>query len=266
MTEIRSGNRTASCPVCPAWARLRCQAVQWLALLLVLVSQQTHAVPPGDALAWRAEDPWESVNRRIFQFNETLDAHAIKPAATAYRRSTPAWLRQAVNRWFGNLRDARSSVHGILQWEWHQAGHNFGRFGVNTTLGVAGFFDVATSLGLKKYAEDFGLTLGQWGVSPGPFLMLPLMGPSTVRDSLVIYPDRFLLPDRYVITHDMTRYSMTGVNILAIRESLLDMERGLQGDRYLFIRSYYLGSRREEAERADDDFEFGDFPEGDDDW
>ncbi len=241
------------------WIKAPWQLLRFFVLALVLASQWTHAAPISDDSAWHAEDPWESLNRRIFRFNETADTFALKPAAIAYRRSTPGWLRQTINRWFSNLRDARSGIHSILQWEWHQAAHNLGRFGANTTLGVGGLYDVATPLGLRKYTEDFGLTLGKWGVSSGPFLMIPLMGPSTVRDAVLIYPDRFLLPDRYMITHDMTRYGLIGVNVVAIRESLLDLEQGLRGDRYLYFRSYYLGSRREEADQADDDFEFGDF-------
>ncbi len=217
--------------------------------------------------AGEIEDPWESWNRRVFQFNERVDQYAAKPAARGYRAATPGWFRQRVRRFFRNLDDFSSGVHGILQLEWRESGRSFGRFGLNTTLGVGGLFDVASRVELDRNPQDLGLTLAHWGVPEGPFVMLPFVGPSTVRDGAALYPDRYTSIKPYTNLDWQVRYGLTGLRLLALREDLLDLEEIITGDRYIFMRDYYLSSRRARTGEADDDFGFGDdqFDDWDDD-
>jgi len=132
------------------------------------------------------DDPWEDINRKIFAFNETLDKYALKPAAKGYRKATPGWFDDTVTRFFENLRDFRSGLNSVLQWRWGHAGHNFGRFTVNSTLGIGGLFDVASKVDLDKHNTDLGLTFARWGIPEGNYLVLPFWGPSTVRDAAAI--------------------------------------------------------------------------------
>lgn len=210
------------------------------------------------ASAPKNPDPWEGMNRKIFAFNEFADKYALKPAAKGYKKVTPSWLDDSITRIFENMRDLRSSVNNVLQWEWSRAGNNFGRFMVNSTMGVGGMFDVATSVQLRKYPDDLGSTLAVWGVGEGPFLMLPFFGPSNVRDAAVIWPEDFLRPYHY-IDHTLTRYSVTAVYVLDVRADLLNFESAIVGDRYSFIRDFYIQNRRMQAgeEPPPDDFGSG---------
>ena len=141
-------------------------------------------------------------------------------------------------------------------------GSNFGRFGINTPLGVAGLFDVATDVGLRKYPEDLDLTLATWGVPSGPYLVLPFWGSSTVRGAAAIWPEDYMRA-RHYIDHDLTRFSVTAVYVIDLRADLLDVERAISGDRYIFLRDFYLQSRRMAAgEEVKDDFG-ADLPAGD---
>ena len=237
-------------------------------LLAAVPPAAGQVTPQQDAPSVNLDDPWEPFNRRVHNFNERADAWVIKPAAQGYRAATPGWFRSMVGRFFHNLHDFRSGVHGVLQWRWRDAGHNFGRFGLNSTLGVGGLFDVASSVELERNRQDLGLTLGRWGVPEGPYVVLPFLGPSTVRDGLAIYPDTWLLPERYIMTgmNDEARIGLSAIYVLNVRESLLDLERGMTGDRYILMRDFYLSGRRERD--ADDDFGFGDDLDDwdDDDW
>lgn len=211
------------------------------------------------------KDPWERMNRRIFAFNEFADRYAMKPAAKAYKKVTPRFVDESVTRFFENISDLRSALNNVLQWEWGRAGSNFGRFLVNSTMGVAGMFDVATDVKLKKYPDDLGSTFAVWGVGEGPYLMLPFLGPSMVRDAAAIWPEDYLRANHY-ITHDLTRYSVTAVYLLDFRADLLNLEQAIVGDRYTFIRDYYFQSRRLQAgeEPPADDFSSGEL--SDDGW
>ncbi len=196
------------------------------------------------------DDPWEDINRKIFAFNEALDKYALKPAAKGYRKATPGWFDDTVTRFFENLRDFRSSLNSVLQWRWGHAGHNFGCFAVNSTLGIAGLFDVASKVDLEKHNTDLGLTFARWGIPEGNYLVLPFWGPSTVRDAAAIFPEDYMRP-RHYIQHDLTRYSVTALYVVDLRADLLDLERNIVGDRYTFLRNAYLQRRR---------FESGDAP------
>lgn len=227
---------------------------------VVLVACLLLATP---VQAREVEDPWQGVNRKIFAFNEGFDRYLLKPVARGYKKVTPTVVDNSISRFFANLADLRSSVHGVLQWEWGNAGNNMGRFVVNSTVGIAGLFDAATDLGLRKTNEDMGLTFAQWGIGEGPYLVLPFLGSSTVRDAVGLIPDDWLRA-RHYIDHDPTRFSVTAVYVVDLRADLLDVERAISGDRYIFLRDFYLNSRRLAAGEAPPEDDFGsELPAGD---
>ena len=214
--------------------------------------------PFADPATAPIEDPWESWNRRVFAFNEVVDEYAVRPAARGYRAVTPRFMRRGVRNFFRNLADFSSSVHGVLQLRPGEAGRNFGRFTVNTTVGIGGLFDVASRLEIERSRQDLGLTLARWGVPEGNFVMLPFLGPSTVRDGAALYPDRYTRLERYLIEDWEVRWGLTAFRLLSLREELLDLEDMITGDRYIFMRDYYLSDRRARAGEDDEDFGFGD--------
>lgn len=243
------------------WKGLALAALLWPAVAIADYGQAVQAAEQGYRYqaVEHPRDPWESWNRKVFSFNETVDTYTAKPAAHVYRKVTPGFFRRSVGNFFNNLRDLRSGVNNILQWRWGDAGQNLGRFGLNTTLGVAGLFDIATSAELDKRDSDFGITLARWGAPQGPYMMLPLMGPSTIRDTVGMFPDDYLALRRHV-DHDLTSWTVLGLYLLDVRATVLDYEAAITGDRYVFIRDFYLSSRDRMAgaQDADADFEFGD--------
>ena len=132
------------------------------------------------------KDPFEKFNRTMFTFNDTVDRVALKPAATVYKNYTPTFFQTGVNNFFGNLSDLWSSVNNLAQGKGQDGANDFARFAINSTFGLGGVLDLASSRGLKKHNEDLGQTLGYWGIPSGPYLMLPLLGPSTVRDTAAL--------------------------------------------------------------------------------
>jgi len=188
------------------------------------------------------EDPWEGVNRVIFRFNDTVDTYALKPLAQGYQFVTPQFLEDGIHNMFNNVGDVRNLANDVLQAKPRAAGVDTARMIVNTTFGLLGFFDVGTKMGLQRNDEDFGQTLGYWGVASGPYVMLPLLGPSTVRDAISKYPDTYTAPYRY-IDYVPTRNTIEGVGIVDTRASLLSAERLINGDKYIFIRNAFLQNR-----------------------
>ena len=188
------------------------------------------------------EDPWESMNRAVFRFNDTLDRWALKPIAKGYQKVTPDVVEDGVHNVFRNLGEVKNLANNLLQFKLHDAGVDTARFLFNSSFGLFGFFDVATKMGLQRNDEDFGQTLGRWGVNSGPYLVLPLFGPSTVRDTVALYPDSFTSQYRYI--NDVpVRNSMFALNIVDTRASLLGTERLVVGDKYRFIRNAFLQNR-----------------------
>lgn len=197
---------------------------------------------PVAAQAATEEDPWESINRPIFRFNDTVDTYALKPLAQGYQWVTPQFLEDGIHNMFRNVGDVTNLANNVLQLKPHAAGVDTARLIVNTTFGLAGFFDVGTRMGLQRSDEDFGQTLGYWGLQSGPYVMLPLLGPSTVRDALAKYPDSYTEPYRY-INHIPTRNTALAVDVVDTRASLLSAEKMIRGDKYSFIRNAYLQNR-----------------------
>jgi phospholipid-binding lipoprotein MlaA len=149
-------------------------------VLVALVLLASCAARRPDAAE---HDPWEGLNRKMFVFNDKLDVYALEPAATGWSKVTPLRLRTSISNFFSNLRFPIVTANDLLQGKVLAAGNDIGRFAVNTTVGVLGFFDPASGWGLESRDEDFGQTLGVWGVPSGPYLVIPLLGPSTVRDA-----------------------------------------------------------------------------------
>lgn len=223
---IRQPRRTAS------WAGL---------VLLLAVLTGCASAPAGDP-----NDPLEPFNRRVYQFNDALDVAVIKPVATAYQDVLPAPVRLGVRNFFANLQDAWSGVNNALQFKAEPAANSFVRFGVNTFIGLGGILDVASEMKIERHTKDFGHTLGYWGVAPGPYLVLPLMGPSTLRDTLALPVDA---QGNLVsgIEHIPTRNSLTLLRLVDKRASLLDASAMLDKvalDKYTFTRDSYLQRRR----------------------
>lgn len=187
-------------------------------------------------------DPWESFNRKIFAFNDRVDRWVLRPVAKGYRAVTPDFVESGVSQFFSNLGEIRNLFNAGLQWKWGEAGRSVSRFGINSTFGFFGVLDVASDLNIEKVDEDFGQTLGAWGVGGGPYVVLPFLGPSNIRDTVSILPDRLLDPTQYV-DHVPTGNSLLALELVDLRASLLDIDNIISGDRYAFIRDAYLQRR-----------------------
>ena len=216
--------------------------MRWTVRLAPLFVCAGVAMMPFAANAATEDDPWEGFNRVVFKFNDTLDTYALKPIAQGYQFITPQFLEDGIHNMYRNVGDVRNLANNVLQVKPQAAGVDTARLLMNTSIGVGGFFDVGTKMGLQRNDEDFGQTLGYWGLSSGPYLVLPLLGPSTVRDALGIYPDSYAEPYRYM--HDVSaRNTVAGMKIIDARANLLSAEKLITGDKYIFIRNAYLQSR-----------------------
>lgn len=191
-------------------------------------------------------DPIEPFNRGVYKFNDAIDTAVFKPVATAYRDATPELIRRGVGNFFANLEDIWSFVNNALQFKGQAAGDSLARFGMNTFIGIGGIFDVASDLSIEKHARDFGQTLGYWGVAPGPYLVLPLLGPSSLRDAVALPVD--MAGDLVSqVAHIPTRNSAKVIRIIDNRSEFLragDMLDEIALDKYSFIRDAYLQRRR----------------------
>jgi phospholipid-binding lipoprotein MlaA len=196
---------------------------------------------PGQKL-----DPWENWNRKVFAFNERLDANVLKPVATAYTNVVPSLVRTGIGNFFGNFADAWSGVNNLLQGKLELAFRDAFRFGTNTTFGILGLIDVASDLGLERQYEDLGQTLGHWGVGPGAYIVWPLLGPSTVRESIALPFDRMATP-ALIINDGGAQFGLTTLQIVNTRAGLLGASRLIDDialDKYTFLRDAYLQRRR----------------------
>lgn len=187
-------------------------------------------------------DPWEGFNRAMFNFNETLDTYALKPVAQGYKAVTPDIVETGVGNFFGNLSDFGSLLNNVLQLKGEAAAQNLMRVLVNSTIGLAGIIDVATPIGLPEHEEDFGQTLGYWGVETGPYLVLPFFGPSNVRDGVGLVADSAVDPLDEV-EPIRTRNQLYALRVIDNRAQLLAAENLINGDRYTAMRDAYLQRR-----------------------
>jgi phospholipid-binding lipoprotein MlaA len=189
-----------------------------------------------------APDPIEPFNRRMFAFNEHLDTAVVKPVATTYVKTVPVPVRRGVTNFFDNAADLWSAANLLMQGEIRDGTREVVRFGLNTTVGALGIFDVATPQGLERHHQTFGRTLGRWGVEPGAYVVWPLLGPSTARDSVGLPLDMFASPLALVPGIPM-RLALTSTNFVSQRASALplsDMVDEIALDKYLYVRDAYL--------------------------
>ena len=205
-----------------------------------------------------AADPWETTNRRIFRFNDFFDTVLVRPVAVVYSNGLPRVVRQGIGNFFSNIDDINVFVNDLLQLKFDDALTDSGRFLLNTTVGIAGIMDVASGLGLEKNEEDFGQTLGRWNIPPGPYVMLPALGPSSLRDALGLILDTAFNPLQYHEDYSL-RTALIIVEEVDGRASVLALDELISGDRYLFLREAYLQRREYLVADGVIEDEFGSF-------
>jgi phospholipid-binding lipoprotein MlaA len=204
-------------------------------LLILIFANNTLAVEV---------DPFENYNRKVFSFNERVDSYLIKPVASFYNLVTPGFLDDGITNIFRNLNEPVNIVNNGLQFKYSESAISFMRFLTNTIFGIGGFIDVATHVGLKYSNEDFGQTLAIWGIESGPYIVLPFLGGKSIRDTLSILPDNYLsITNSKIIHHDQTRYHSKILEVIDIRSDLMDAEKLISGDKYIFLRDVYFQKR-----------------------
>ena len=196
---------------------------------------------PGQRL-----DPWEKWNRKVFNFNEDVDRTVLRPVANTYVDIVPQPVRRGVGNFFGNFADAWSAINNMLQGKFALGFEDATRVGANTLFGLFGILDVASEMGLDHHNEDFGLTLGHYGVGAGAYVVLPVLGPSTVRDAAALPINRLASPPAF-FNGGNTQLSLTALQIVNTRAGLLGATKVIDEislDKYTFVRDAYLQRRR----------------------
>ncbi|MDM0000474.1 VacJ family lipoprotein [Variovorax sp. J22P240] len=224
---------------------LRTLGLRWALAASALILMTGCATGPNANPA----DPFEPLNRQVSRFNDTVDDAVLRPVATVYQRALPSPIRTGVNNFFGNLSDVWSFVNSVAQLKMQDSAQTFMRVNVNTVFGLGGILDVATEAGIDRHTEDFGQTLGRWGVPSGPYLVLPLLGPSTVRDTAALAVD--VQGDLISVIGDIpVRNSLYALRLVDLRSNLLRASQLLEDaalDRYTFTRDAFLQRRRNEV-------------------
>ena len=189
-------------------------------------------------------DPFESTNRIVFEISDDLDTMIIRPVAEIYRDVTPRFIKNSVTNFFYNLSEVDTIINQLLQGKIVLAGQDSLRFLINSTIGIVGFVDVATRVGFERHDEDFGQTLGYWGVPAGPYVFLPLIGPSTIRDSFS-KPTSWFLSGNLSVSDEEAKIIINLLYAVETRERLLVAEKLIVGDKYEFVKSVYLQTRND---------------------
>ena len=197
------------------------------------------------------EDPFEEYNRKVWAFNEFLDDNFAKPTAEFYTSITPDFIEVGITNFFRNLNELDNTANQLLQGRPLLAINDFSRFLVNSTIGLGGFIDVGSKFGLERHDEDFGQTLGTWGVGSGPFLMIPIYGPSTPR-GLAGLSVSSVLSGTFAIEETDLRIGLTALDALETRARYLEVETLIIGDRYSFIRDSYMQYQEFESSNGED--------------
>ena len=212
-------------------------------------------------------DPWERYNRGMHKFNTDFDNAFLKPIAKGYQAITPEPVNRGITNFFGNIADLTSAVNNLFQFKLNRTGSDIGRIAVNSTVGIVGFFDVATNLGLPSYKEDFGQTLGYWGVKPGPYFVIPIIGPSSVRDTVGFAGDIVVDPF-FSLEKNQIYWGFIGLRLIDTRADLLTAGAIFEEaavDPYTFLRDAYLQRRRNlvyDGNPPDSDYEADFWDEG----
>ena len=194
----------------------------------------------SDISAKEINDPYENLNRKTFQFNENLDEKIAKPIAEIYSNFPPP-IKSGVTNFFNNLEEVDTFINQLLQGKPKESLNDLTRFIINSTIGLAGFIDVASKIGLERHEEDFGQTLGVWGVGQGPYIMLPVLGPSTLRDTFS-RPVSSFLSVTFHMTETDVNIALKSIDAIETRERLLEVESLLSGDKYSFVKDAYIQS------------------------
>jgi len=213
-----------------------------LLLAAACASSACVTLPPGKPRS--PQDPWESWNRGVYKFNTVMDNAIARPVAKTYVKIVPQPIRTGVSNFFANVNTPTVMINDALQGKFLAAANDLGRFVLNTTVGIGGVLDPATSAGLDHNEEDFGLTLGHWGVHPGPFLELPILGPSDLRDGPAKVVDAYTKPTQYI--HNVyIKYGLYLPYLVDLRAGLLPLDDTLKNtyDPYAFVRDAYLARR-----------------------
>ena len=227
-----------------------------LALSLVAMMFGCASIPAG--VPPSPDDPWESFNRSVFEFNEGLDKYVLKPVVSGYRFVLPEFIREGVYNFFSNYNDIYTALNNLLQGKPDYAFNDLMRVVVNTTIGLGGLIDLATPGGLEKHKEDFGQTFGVWGIPSGPYVVLPFFGPSSVRDTFGTVAD---LETDYLfkyIPNVGLRNSLTGLRVVNARNTYYEAGDLLDGaaiDKYSFLRDAYIQRRKYQINEGRDDEE-----------
>ncbi len=219
---------------------------------LVALNVGCASLPAGHVEDQR--DPWERYNRAMFEFNDNVDRAVVKPVAEAYRDYVPELFQRALRNFFGNLRDITTALHHLLQGKPSEAGNSAARVLINTTIGILGLGDPASGMGRPKTSEDFGQTFGRWGSEPGPYFVIPILGPSTVRDTVGTVLDFKLDPMGSVIEESAARNLAYGLIAVDRRKDLLDAQdtiEALSFDKYTGVRDAWLARRRSQVYDGD---------------
>lgn len=220
---------------------MQVSAADWAGRVGRVLACASIALLPVAASANEA-DPWEGFNRKVFRLNDTLDTYALKPVAKGYQWIAPQFVEDGVHNFFRNVGELTNLANDLLQGKLKSAGVDTSRLLINTTAGVLGFVDVATKFGLERNDEDFGQTLGYWGVKNGPYVVLPFFGPSTIRDTGGLVGDMFTQPYFY-IHNSAVNYGFFAAQVIDARASMLSAEKIITGDKYVFVRNAYLQNR-----------------------
>lgn len=222
--------------------QIRLTASCYVICALVLSGCASQPAAPKDQRSMA--DPWEPVNRQIHGFNTGLDKVTLKPIAKGYQKVIPQFLRTGIGNFSSNLRTPLNAINSFLQGKGKTGLSETGRFLANSTFGLLGVIDVATDMGLEKHNEDFGQTFAKWGIPDGPYVVLPILGPRTLRDAFAV-PLNFLADPLFWYTNSSVRDKLYILRLIDVRERLFTAESFLEGstDRYLSIRESYLQHR-----------------------
>ena len=230
-----------------------------LILLLVTTGCATTSSMSAD---FNPDDPYEKSNRKVFEFNNKVDKLFLRPVTDFYDKATPEFAQTSITNFFANLDDIRISINNLLQGNVVESMSDITRFFINSIFGLGGFFDVASEMGLEKHSEDFGQTLGKWGAKPGPYLMLPFLGPSTTRDAFTFVGDTALAP-ALSLDDNAARVGLISLDLINTYSAFTGIADIESKDQYAFLRDAYLERRKyeindglsEEDLSQDEDFE-----------
>lgn len=253
------------------WFRSAARVSGWVLLCLMLGACASATKKDAAQEVSENHDKFEGFNRAVFRFNDGFDRWFFKPVAKGYDKAVPTMVKAGIGNFFSNIGEIPKVINDGLQWKWGQAGHDSGRFVINSTIGLLGLLDVASELGLKENDdENFTQTLSVWGVPRGPYIVLPFLGPNTLRGTFSLPADWYTSPLTYATPTEAV-LGANALDLLHTRAELLKSEELISGDRYLFIREVYLQRLdylEQDGEVSDDfgddfgeDDEYGSFEE-----